>query len=178
MKIAITAGHSMTDPGAVNTRLKITEAKLALNLRDQVAALLRLRGFEVVEDGADGVNQPLPQAIALARGRLAVEIHFNAGPPTATGVEAISLPKLKPLAVGLSKAVASVLHCKLRGADGWIDQRQSQHPRLGYVQAGGVILEVAFISNDADMCHYLANSNLVARAVEECIVDYIEGVEP
>lgn len=178
MQIVLTAGHSMTDPGAVNDRLKITEAKLALGLRDQVASLLRLRGFEVLEDGADGVNQPLPEAIKLARGRLAIELHFNAGPKGATGVEAISLPKLKPLAVALSKAVASVLHCKLRGADGWIDQSKSQHSRLGFVQAGGVILEVAFISNDGDMCYYLANTALVARALEECIVDYIEGVEP
>lgn len=178
MQIAITAGHSGTDPGAVNTSLKLTEAGLATNLRDQVAALLRLRGFTVVEDGADGENQPLKQALTLVKNRLAIELHFNAGPPTAKGVEAISLPKLRAFSCKLAQSVARTLKTKVRGMEGWIDQSQSQHPRLAFVQAGGVILEVCFISNNQEMIFYTANSSLVARSIVEVITDYMDEVEP
>lgn len=41
MIVAITAGHSETDPGAVNPAMKLTEAGLAVQLRDSVAHILR-----------------------------------------------------------------------------------------------------------------------------------------
>ena len=176
MQIAITAGHSAKDPGAVNPRLKMTEAGLALSLRNQVAGVLRTRGFAVVEDGDDATNKPLVDALKLIPGRLAVEIHFNAGPATATGVECIALLKDKAFAQSLSRAVAKVLRSKLRGEGGWIDQKQSQHSRLAYVNAGGLILEVAFISNDQDMIFYTGNTSLVARAIADAIAGHLDAI--
>ncbi len=177
-KVAITAGHGARDPGAVNTRMNVTEAGLVLALRDEVAALLRMQGLDVVEDGKDFQNLPLSEAVKLVPGRLAVELHFNAGPKGATGVEAISLPKMKPLAQGLAAEVSRVLGTKLRGDGGWIDQSRSQHPRLAFVQAGGVILAVGFISNDADLAFYLANSGRVARAIANVVYVYATRWQP
>lgn len=169
MQVLISAGHSATDPGAVNEHMKLTEAKLALDLRDSVAAELRRYGVEVVEDGRDAENLPLAQAIKLVKGRTAVELHFNAGPSSAHGVEAISLPPQAGLARALSKAVASVLKTRVRGSDGWIDQSKSARGKLGFVQAGGIILEVAFISNDGEIGFYLANKGAVAKAIAATI---------
>lgn len=169
-RVVITAGHSEVDPGAVNSRLKLTEAKLAVQLRDNVAGILKAKGFYVVTDGAKGENQPLPKAIALIKGSaLAVEIHFNAGPLPANGVEAISLPVLRGAAQALSLAVSTATKTKIRGDGGWIDQTKSQHSRLGFVQAGGIILEVEFISHDNAMLVYGARSQAVADAIAATI---------
>src|SRR5436190_16975584 len=95
MKILISAGHTNypnADQGAVGGN-GYREGVEAVKIRDAVAALLRDRGLNVIEDGPDGVNNPLKEAIALARtANVAVEIHFNAGPLTATGTEVLSKP--------------------------------------------------------------------------------------
>lgn len=163
--ILISAGHSTVPPkdsGAVGCGF--TEAKEALRLRDAVAAKLRARGFDVIEDGADGVSEPLTKAIALAkRATVAVEIHFNAGPPKATGIEVLAKPKLKTLSQKLAGAVAMATGLVLRGEKGWKPDNSGQHHRLGFCEAGGAILEVAFISNAEDMCRYNANFEAIAE---------------
>lgn len=177
MRILISAGHSDADPGACNTAMKLTEAGLAVALRDKVADLLRAKGLQVDEDGLDGKNQPLPQAIALAKkADFAIELHFNAGPSSAFGVESISSAAKRGLAQAISVAIAMVTKSKLRGAGGWIDQTKSQHKRLGYVaDGGGIIVEVEFISNQPAMSVYLAKQQSVAEAIAAVIVNYTKG---
>ena len=175
-RLLVTAGHSDADPGAYNPRLKLGEAALAVHLRDAVANLLRMRGLQVSEDGLDGKNQPLPLAIKLAQqSDLAVEFHFNAGQPGALGIEAFSKPEKRPFAQALCLAVASATKSRIRGSGGWKSEVESQHNRLGYVRAGGVILELEFISNDAAMVVYQANSNKVAEAIAACIANFAKG---
>ena len=176
-KIVITAGHSDVDPGAVNPRMNLVEAKLAVQLRDNVAWILKAKGFDVVTDGVKSENQPLPKAIALIKGSdLAVEIHFDAGPIPAHGVEAISLPKLRGAAQALALAVSTATKTPVRGEGGWIDQTKSQHSRLGFVEAGGIILEVEFISHDNAMLVYGARSQAVADAVAATMIKIVGGV--
>lgn len=171
MVIVLTAGHSATDPGAVADRF--TEAELMLELRDLTADILRERGHVVIEDGGDGENLPLRHAISLIeQGTLAVELHTNASEnPAARGVEAISLPGQKAFSQALARGVAEALQTRVRGLDGWIDQSQSARGRLGYVNAGGVILETFFITNPDERERYLDNP----RAVAEAIVSVIDG---
>jgi N-acetylmuramoyl-L-alanine amidase len=177
MKIALTAGHSDIDPGAVNPRLKLREEDLATELRDMIAFQLRQAGHEVLEDGPDGKNQSLSDAVKLAaQSDIAVEIHFNASDnPKASGVETISNnhPKNKRLAIDMSCMIAGALKSKLRGTAGWIPQEKSQHKRLAFVQAGGLIVEVAFISNDADMMFFLGRKSTVADAIVDAILHEI-----
>ena len=171
MEVLISAGHSDTDPGAVSNGH--TEAKLALQLRDSVAAYLRQYGVKVVEDGNDGQNLPLTDAIRLAKGRFAIEIHFNAGPESAAGVECIALPAMRYHAQRLAASVASVLRNKLRGDHGYIDQSKSARGRLGFVQAGGLILEVCFLSNRQETAYYMANSSKVAQELAKAIEELV-----
>lgn len=167
--IVITAGHSNVDPGAVANGLK--EAALAVELRDIVASKLREKGYEVITDGQRGDNKSLNDAIKLIpRGDVAVELHFNAAAATtAAGVETIAPPKHKALAQRISKGIADVLGSKLRGDAGYIDQSKSARGRLGYVSAGGLIVEVAFISNKSEMATYQAKKWLVASAIVEAL---------
>ena len=168
--IVITAGHSNVDPGAVANGLK--EAALAVELRDIIALKLREKGCEVITDGNKGDNKPLAEAIRLIqKGNVAVEIHFNAAvASSAAGVETIALLKDKALAQRLSKAIAGVLGTKLRGDGGYIDQSKSARGKLGYVSAGGLIVEVAFISNKTEMAAYQAKKWLVASAIVEALI--------
>ncbi|WP_434777705.1 N-acetylmuramoyl-L-alanine amidase [Neisseria sp. Ec49-e6-T10] len=169
MKIVITAGHSNTDPGAMARGLK--ESELVADLRNIVASKLRAFGHTVITDGEGKNNLPLNQAIALIKqGQVAIELHFNAAESkTAKGVETIALPKNKALSQKLSNAVAKVLNTTVRGENGFIDQSKSARGRLGYVNAGGLILEVCFISNPQEMAEYQAKKWLVASAIADVL---------
>lgn len=66
------------------------------------------------------------------------------------------MPQSKILAQKLSQAVAGVFGSRLRGDDGWIDQAQSARGKLGFVNAGGLIVELGFISNDEELAQFNA----------------------
>lgn len=172
MKFTITAGHSNTDPGACANGYK--EADLAVWLRDIVASKLRQLGHTVLEDGVDGQNQPLTTAISLIpKADKAIEIHFNAAASAlACGVETIALPKDKKLAQSLSVAIADVLGTKLRGEGGYIDQSKSARGKLGFVSKGGLIIEVCFITNKAEMDSYQDRKWLVASAITRVLDEW------
>lgn len=168
----ITAGHSNSDPGAVNGKIK--EADLVTNFRNAVSFYLREAGIQVKNDGAGSQNDPLSSAIKLIKGSsVAVEFHMNAATSRqANGVETIALPKDKKLAQDLSAAVATALGSRLRGDNGWIDQSKSARGRLAYVNAGGLIVELGFISNEAELAAYQARYWIAAKAVAKVLIDY------
>ncbi|WP_180036390.1 MULTISPECIES: N-acetylmuramoyl-L-alanine amidase [unclassified Acinetobacter] len=168
----ITAGHSNSDPGAVNGKIK--EADLVTNFRNAVTHYLREAGLQVKTDGTGTKNDPLSAAVKLIQGSsVAVEFHMNAAASKqANGVETIALPKDKKLAQDLSKAVADALGSRLRGDNGWIDQSKSARGRLAYVNAGGLIVELGFISNEAELAAFQARYWVAAKAVAKVLIDY------
>ena len=166
----VTAGHSDSDPGAVANGVR--EADIAKDMRNMVAKKLFDLGHQVITDGIASANQPLVEAIKLAKvGDLAIEIHCNAASsPSATGVESISMPRLKGLSQRLSKAIAAVTKDKVRGDGGWIDQSKSARGRLGFVNAGGIIIELFFLTNQQALEQYNATKWLVASAIADELV--------
>ena len=168
----ITAGHSNTDPGAVNGKIK--EADLVVNFRNAVTHYLREAGLQVKTDGAGTKNDPLSAAVKLIQGSsVAVEFHMNAATSKqANGIETIALPKDKKLAQDLSKAVADALGSRLRGDNGWIDQSKSARGRLAYVNAGGLIVELGFISNEDELARFNARYWLAAKAVAKVLIEH------
>lgn len=171
-KILISAGHTNVagqDRGAMGNGF--IEGILTTELRDAVAAKLREKGLKnVVEDGFDGENQPLTKAILLARkSNIAVEFHWNAGPPAATGIEVLSKPKHKAMAQKIAGAINAATGLKLRGESGWKSDSSGQHHRLGFCEAGGLIVEVCFISNADDMRRYRDNFEAVADGIAAVI---------
>ena len=168
--ITVTAGHGAGDPGAVAHGVK--EADLMTELRDIVALKLREAGYTVKTDVARWQNLPLVHALTLVPGsHCAIELHTNAATnPAATGVEVVAMPKDKAKAQLLAKAIGHVLGLRLRGDGGWIDQTQTARGRLGFVRAGGMVVEVFFISNPDDLAKYQAKKWLVASAIAEVVV--------
>lgn len=177
--IIISAGHSNSDSGAVSKDGKLKEADLALRLRNRVATILRADGdLRVLTDGSDGQNAPLRDAVQIVKanpGAIAVEIHFNAGPPTAKGVEVLAKPIHRPLAQQLAASVAAITESPLRGVLGWKADNSGQHHRLAFCEAGGLILEVEFISNPTAMSIYLANETEAAVSLANALRKAAKG---
>lgn len=165
--ILVSAGHTNIkgqDRGAASG--VYVEGELSVVLRDAVAARLRELGRKVSEDGFDGVNEPLTKAIALARAAdVAVEFHWNSGPASATGIEVLCKPTKKALAQRLAAAVASATGLTLRGEKGWKSDTSGAHSRLGFCEAGGLIVEICFITNANDMAAYHGNFGKVVEAL-------------
>ncbi|SCC72745.1 N-acetylmuramoyl-L-alanine amidase [Acinetobacter albensis] len=170
--VTVTAGHSNKDPGAVNGKFK--EAELVSQFRNAVAYYLREAGIQYKTDGVGTLNQDLNSAIKLIKGSsVAVEFHMNAAASKqANGVETIALPKDKKLAQALSKAVADAFGSRLRGDKGWIDQSQSARGKLGFISNGGLIVELGFISNEAELAQFNTRYWVAAKAVAHVFIDY------
>ena len=168
--VTLTAGHSNTDPGAVNGSDR--EADLAQDMRNIVASILRNDyGLEVKTDGEGKGNLPLREAVKLIRGSdVAIEFHTNASAnKSATGIEALSTVKNKRWCQVLSCAVADVTGWKLRGEGGFKPDNAGQHSRLAYAQAGGIVFEPVFISNDADLKLFKERKWIICRAMADAV---------
>lgn len=170
MIFTVTAGHGDKDPGTV-AKTGETEASLMADLRDIVADKLRKRGHVVKTDGAKWENWPLVRALKLIpQSDTAIELHTNAAEnPKARGVEVISLPHQREMARTLARRIAHTLEIPVRGAGGWIDQSQSARGRLAFVNAGGLIVEVFFLSNPEELAKYLDRKWLVASAIADSL---------
>lgn len=167
----ITAGHSNTDPGAVAFGRK--EADIAVDMRNMVAHYLIAAGHTVVTDGDVRDNQSLTNAVKLIpKGVVAVEFHCNAATPAAKGVELLAATKHKPISKQIAKAIAGVLETTIRGEDGWKPENSGQHSRLAYVQGGGIICELFFITNATELAAWDAKKWLCAKAVAQALIDY------
>lgn len=177
--VFLSAGHSDTDPGATvrgyspnwGTVLR-KEADIAVEFRNMVSFYLTRSGVEHALDGHGTTNLPLSQAAQMARKYdLALEFHCNAAAnSSATGVECLSSPSDAGLAGEVSAAVAQALGIKNRGAK---PGNAGQHSRLAFVQAGGVIVELFFLSNPKDLDKYDTRKWLAAKAVADVIIQHV-----
>lgn len=170
-KILVSAGHT-NKPGfdrGVSAN-GLIEGQEALIIRDKLSAKLREKGYDVTEDGADGINEPLSKALLLIPGTdLAIEFHFNAGPSTATGIEVLSLPNKKRESQIIAEGVQKALGLNLRGEKGWKSDTSGQHSRLAFCRAGGLVVEVCFLTNRNDVKTYSDNQSLLVSELVEAV---------
>lgn len=175
--IVLTAGHGGSDVGAVNTNYQNqthTESDIACDMRNITAHILKNDyGLTVKTDGINKGNLPLRQAITLIRGSsLAIDFHTNAASnKQATGIECLTLSKNKAIGQALCQSVSGVTGWKLRGDKGYKPDNAGQHSRLAYAQAGGLVFEPFFISNDEDLALWYSKKWLICRAIADVIAD-------
>lgn len=169
MRIWISAGHQ-EQTGANGF---ISEGVEAIYLRDKITAYIREKApyIEVVNDNDGDVLQTVINSMRKCNPDLMLDIHFNAATPTATGTEAfISDEKSRVLATELVEAVSKVLGVKNRGVKA---ESASQHTRLGMLHGFdgiGVLLEVCFVTNEADAKSYTTHREGVAEAVGDILI--------
>ena len=179
MSIFISAGHGGTDYGAVANGRR--ESDIAVDMRNMVAHYLREAKVNFRTDGTGLTNLPLKEAGRMAAtAEIAVEFHCNSFHlPTAQGVEALAGVKDKELSKKLCSAVSKHMNNTIRGGDGgWKDQGSGQHSRLFFVQKGGIILELFFLSNPKELARWEEVKWLVAREVAEVLIDAVGGKLP
>lgn len=172
--IIVCAGHSDQQSGAVSPDGKYKEEELAQWLRNRVATLLRADGMTVLTDGDPAINQSLSQTVSLLRqhrNAIAVEFHFNAGPSQVCGVEVLSKPIHKRTSQSIASAISSTTGSPLRGVLGWKADNAGQHRRLAFCEAGGLVVEVEFISNPNAMNVYQAVRDQVAVSLANALRD-------
>lgn len=167
MSILLSAGHSGRQPGAIAFGVK--EADIVTEFRDMVAAEIRCLDPKVgvVTDGAIGINNELKDVIPLVDDhKIAVEFHCNSSEnPKARGVECLSLEKHKWISQLISADIAKITGCVIRGDKGWVPQEKSARGKLGFVGAGGIIVELFFISNPVELGMYRAKKAQLAKAI-------------
>lgn len=170
--ILVSAGHSTVkpkDPGAVSNGF--VEAQETLKMRDAVAKILKDKKLTVLTDGEDDESESLKKAVALAKkADVAIEIHFNVGKQKATGIEVLAKKNHLALAQKLAGAVEQATKLNLRGDKGYKEDNTGQHKRLGFCEAGGLVVEVCFITNPGDMKAYQANFSKIATNLANVLV--------
>jgi len=164
--IFLSAGHSNTDPGAVANGRR--EADIAVEFRNLVQFYLLRAGVPHETDGHGTDNLPLREAVVRARRHpIGVEFHCNAATTQATGVETLSADADFKLATDICRAISGALGIRNRGAK---PENAGQHHRLAFVQAGGIIVELFFLTNPSDLAAYDARKWLAARAVADVLI--------
>lgn len=165
--VFLSAGHSEVDPGAVAFRRR--EADVAVEVRNMVAFYLQQAGVAFEMDGTGTKNMPLNQAVVKAKKHpIGVEFHCNAAEnPSATGCEVLAGQKDMMFAASISRAIASSLGIRDRGAK---PENAGQHHRLAFIRAGGMIVELFFLTNKQDLARYDEKKWLMAKAIADVII--------
>jgi N-acetylmuramoyl-L-alanine amidase len=169
--IYLSAGHSTNpsrDRGAVGSGY--IEGIETARIRKRVAQICRQKyGLKVIEDADDSI---LSETINYFRRLvtpecIAIDFHFNAATPQATGTETFVDNNANQLECQLAYALSHVAHVELKipkrgrfnGFTGVKPERESARGSLGFFRftANQVLPEVCFISNPNDMRTYENN---------------------
>ena len=81
-------------------------------------------------------------------------------------------PRWLPRRTSGHPGVADVFGSRLRGDNGWIDQSQSARGKLGFISNGGLIVELGFISNEAELAQFNAKYWSAAKAVAMILIKH------
>lgn len=170
--VFISAGHSNTpgrDRGASGNGY--LEGDLTVEFRDLLMAELLRLGIPALRDGNNSVTADTVNFIRkklLKPTAVLVDIHFNAGPPAATGAEVI-IPESfsvfeRDLADELSACMATTLQIRNRGRK---TEAQTARKRLLWMRSAGenILLEICFITHPVDIRHYQQNKQTLAKSV-------------
>jgi N-acetylmuramoyl-L-alanine amidase len=162
----ISAGHSNTDPGAVGNGHK--EADIAVEIRNIVSFYLTRAGIKHELDSNGTANLPLAATVKRSvKHSVSVEFHCNASDkPSATGCEVLCGRKDNALAQKICDAIANTLGIRNRGVKA---ENSGHHSKLAFIGAGGVIVELFFISNADDVARYQASKWLLGKAIADVL---------
>lgn len=183
-KIYVIAGHTVINGKGTGAQSKFgDEAVEAVKVRDAVVSLLQKRGLNALRDcdktSLNGVIDWLRKAVGAID--IVCDIHFNAGGPSATGVEVFvddtSTDTERRLAHALTDTIASTLGIRNRGVK---LESVTRHKTLGIISgpsaAINVLVEVCFLTSAGDMESYRKNFDPMCRGIADILARYSESV--
>jgi len=162
--VVIDAGHGGHDPGArsvTGSREKV----LALDTARRLAAILRSKGFRVVETRTSDVFIPLPRRVAISNaqsGSIFVSIHYNwARRAGASGLEVYyHTARSKRLAANILKESLRAYPAENRGV------KSARFHVLRNNRRPAVLCELGFLSSRHDN-RYVQNATYRKRLAEK-----------
>jgi N-acetylmuramoyl-L-alanine amidase len=164
--IYLFAGHNKRDPGTTGVD-GITEAELAIELRDMIAAELADMGANFI---LDNDNETLTQLITRIKPGIAsvlCDLHFNSAAQLATGTECLvadnAHQRSHSLALELQQTIISATGFFNRGVK---TEKNSHRGRLGILHTAAgmaVLAEICFINNPKDLATYHKNKGVLAK---------------
>lgn len=178
-RVFLSAGHTNVagkDQGAAGIKDKngkpYSEGVLAVEFTELLAAELKSLGIAPI---TDKYSNALAETMAsfkriVGAKDLAIEIHWNAGVPAATGAEVIipgragikeaTLFELN-VASQMSAIIAATLGIKNRGAK---TEKDTARKTLGWMRipCENILIEMCFITNTADMTAYQNHKKALA----------------
>jgi N-acetylmuramoyl-L-alanine amidase len=181
--LIITAGHSLKEAGARGVE-GVKEEIETIKLRDDVTKHLK-KWYKVDvwnDNDSDSLQTVINQIKAKVKSKfdISIDIHFNAGPPTATGVEVIvpNSPSLEEKFLGskLSEEIAKTLKLRNRGLK---TEDDTARKTIGILRqphvATNILLEICFITNSNDVASYRANYLKLVQTISDTIGNYIQN---
>ena len=171
-KIVIDPGHGGKDGGTTNTKLKILEKTVSLDVSKRLGEILRAQGFEVSFTRTEDVYLTLAERAEFSRAAQAdlfISVHFNAaGKSTVTGVETYAMTPQFQRSTSSAKSDASdrvfepgnaydawnsilgfsmhrALLQKLKPSDRGL--KQARFAVLRLAECPSVLVEVGYLSN-------------------------------
>jgi len=190
-KIFISSGHSNKpgrDMGASSG--PNIEGVLSVEFRKMLVQELNKLGISPI---VDSDNTILSESINFFKNitspdSIVLDIHFNSGPPTATGTETLipgeNTEVERRIANELSKCVSETLSIPMRGTlnglKGVKTELDSHHGRLGWMRLRGenVLMEICFISNPYEMEKYHLKKLDLAKSVALCLSRWVGSNPP
>lgn len=154
--IYVTAGHNNTDPGAIGNGY--TEAALTKEFRDLVLRQLSNMNTKAWFDNDNDTLNTVLQKMNPNESDVCLDIHFNSGPPAATGLEVIIADRHTreemAAATRMSVNASRILGIRNRGVKTEKDTARKMIGIIRNEQGTNLLLEIGFISNSNDMRAY------------------------
>lgn len=180
-KVYLSAGHSNVkgkDQGAEGNGY--IEGVLAVEFVELLKAALISKGATPVVDKYSNVLADTMSAFKNLVGTkdLAIDIHWNAATPQATGTEIIIPGRAgvneassyeKSLGTSMSSLIADTLSIKNRGVK---TEKDTARKTLGWMRipCENILIEMCFISNKDDMKRYQDNKVALADKMADLII--------
>lgn len=186
--IFLSAGHTdqvgKNDVGAAGNGYY--EGVLAVEFVKLLEAELKKLNVKVI---TDSFSNALAQTIIsfknlftkkqITNKDIAIEIHWNAASPEATGTEVVipgrnnskeASSVEKKLSLEIVDSIATILNIKNRGVK---FEYQTARKKLGWMtlDAENILIEMCFISNKKDMESYQKNKDLLAKSLAKIILE-------
>ncbi|MGL4252919.1 MAG: N-acetylmuramoyl-L-alanine amidase [Fusobacteriaceae bacterium] len=169
MNISLSAGHSKTDPGAVNPVTGVTEYMFNYELSVLVQMKLEEMGNKVTLVHRGNLNE-LPNQINKTNSDVHVELHCNAFNSHATGTECLYYTGSKNgrrLGQSIQEEMVKVLRLSDRGV-----KESTRELILRKTKMPCVIVESGFIDNIEDLKVLMLNKVALAKAIAVGIHNY------
>ena len=178
MRVFINPGHHPgIDPGAINRDYIVTEADVARNVGALVASYLTAAGCEVKTVQSDNLCGEDPNYINVCRSAntwpadIFVSLHCNAAAPVAQGTEVLVYDKWSS-----ADALAGCILRQITDSLGTVDRGVKARPGLVVLNSThmpAALVEMGFITNDADCKMLISRQDELARAIARGVTDYI-----